>query len=215
MASRSIERRCARRSKTKRRETSACGRVNRQPSGRYARTGNRRGASEHDDETVLIRRNRLFARSLAVGLALVGAVAGAQPGSGRVFERIDTDGNDVYRAAGDRGCASRHVRASGRKQRRLRDRPRDRGSARRDRAGVRWWASAPARAGRRPPGGDRSHQSRRHRRRWPHFSRGIHLGRDPLVLRFDGNGDGSITRAEMEEGASQVREAVRRRRGAP
>ena len=40
-------------------------------------------------------------------------------------------------------------------------------------------------------------------------------GRDPLVLRFDGNGDGSITRAEMEEGASQVREAVRRRRGAP
>ena len=166
-------------------------------------------------ETVFLRRSQLFACSLAVGLTLVGTVAGAQPGSGRVFERLDTDGNDVIepreieaarRATFDRVDANNDDYVTGAEIEALRDEiAQEYGGGRaRPRApeGARQAVTDRIKAVDTDADGRISHAE-------------FISGRDPLVLRFDGNGDGSITRAEMEEGASQVREAVRRRRGAP
>ena len=120
-------------------------------------------------ETVSVHSYRLLACSLAVGLALFNAVASAQPGSGRVFERLDTDGNDVIepreieaarRATFERADADNDDYVTGPELEALRDeiaQEYGRGGRARPRA---------------PEGGgpSRSHQGGRHRWRWPHFS---------------------------------------------
>ena len=162
-------------------------------------------------ETVSVRNCRLFA-GLAVGLALFSAVASAQPGSGRVFERLDTDSNDVIepreieaarRATFERADANNDDYVTGPELDALRDEVAQeygRGGRARPRA-----AEGGAQADRikavDTDGDGRISQAE------------FISGRDMLVQRFDGNGDGSITRAEMEEGAARVREEIRRRRG--
>jgi hypothetical protein len=164
-------------------------------------------------ETVF-RRGRLFACGLAVGLTLVDAVASAQAGSGRAFERLDTDGNDVIepreieaarRATFERADANNDDYVTGPEIDALRaEIAQEYG---RGGGGARQRAPEGTRQADRIKAIDTDGDGR--------ISQAEFMsGRDALVLRFDGNGDGSVTRAEMEEGAAKVREEVRRRRGA-
>ena len=163
-------------------------------------------------ETVF-RRGRLFACSLAVGLTLVDAVASAQAGSGRAFERLDTDGSDVIepreieaarRATFERADADNDDYVTGPEIDALRaEIAQEYGRG----GGARPRAPEGTRQADRIKAVDTDGDGR--------VSQAEFIaGRDPLLLRFDGNGDGSVTRAEMEEGAAKVREEVRRRRGA-
>ena len=163
-------------------------------------------------EITLVRTGRLLACSLAVGLAVLDAVASAQQASGRVFERLDTDGSGVIepreieaarRATFERVDADNDDYVTGAEIDALREELAQefgRGGRARERA---------------PEGGAQTDRIKAidtdgdGRVSQAEFM----SGRGTLVQRFDGNGDGSVTRAEMEQGASQVREAVRRRRG--
>ena len=163
-------------------------------------------------ETVSVRRGRMFACSLVVGFALISTIASAQSG-GRVFERLDTDGSDVLepreieaarRATFERADADNDDYVTGAEIEALREElAQEFGRGGRARPRAQEGGAQTDRIKAIDTDGDgRISQAE------------FMSGRAPLVLRFDGNGDGSITRAEMEQGASQVRETVRRRRGA-
>ena len=147
-----------------------------------------------------------------VGLTMVSAVALAQAG-GRVFERLDTDRDDVIekqeieaarRAMFDRADADNDDYVTGKEIEALREEFSEaRGQRMRQREA---------------PEGSREALADRVKRLDTDGDGRIAeaefvAARDPLLQRFDGNGDGSITRAEMDEGVAEVREQIRQRRG--
>ena len=144
-------------------------------------------------------------------LTLVSAVAGAQPG-GRAFERLDTDRDDVIereeieaarRAVFDRADADDDDYVTGEEINALREE---------------FAETAPRLRRRSAPEGAGEALADRTKRLDTNGDARIAEAEfvaagDPLLQRFDGNGDGSITRAEMDEGVAKVREQVRQRRG--
>jgi Ca2+-binding EF-hand superfamily protein len=165
-------------------------------------------------ERLFTGKGRLVASGLATaGLTLVSAVALAQPG-GRVFERLDTDRDDVIekqeieaarRAVFDRADADNDDYVTGKEIEALREEFSEaRGQRLRQRNAPEGAREAAAdRVKRLDTDGDGRIAEAE-----------FVAARDPLLQRFDGNGDGSITRSEMDEGVAEVREQVRQRRGA-
>jgi Ca2+-binding EF-hand superfamily protein len=166
-------------------------------------------------ESACIRRTALIAYGLAiVGLTLVSAAADAQTAATRVFERLDTDRDEVIEpqeiqaarhAAFDRADADNDDYVTGTELEALREGIADeygRGRGPRARAPEGARGAAADRVKRLDTDGDG-------RIAETEFVAAV----DPLLQRFDGNGDGSITRAEMDEGASKAREEFRQRRG--
>ena len=160
------------------------------------------------------RRGPLLAYGLVtVGLTLASAVAAAQSGPGRVFERLDTNRDDVIeqqeieaarRAVFDRADADHDDYVTGKEIEALREELSEaRGQRLRQRAAPEGAREALAdRVKRLDTDGDGRIAEAE-----------FVAAPDPVLQRFDGNGDGSITRAEMDEGVAEVREQVRQRRG--